>query len=39
MLYLNKTSTTMPLATPAKFQQNRFNLKAIALRNKIKDID
>ena len=35
---MNKTSTTMPLSKP-KVQQNKLNLKAIASRNKIKDID
>lgn len=30
--------TTMPLNKP-KFQQNKLNVRAIASRNKIKDID
>lgn len=35
---INKNMTTMPLMRP-KFQQNKLNLRGIAARNKIKDIN
>ena len=35
---INRNMTTMPLMRP-KFQQNKLNLRGIAARNKIKDIN